>query len=105
NADPRVRNIMDSLFTGPWCEGDENRFRMIFDEIMSRGDQFYVLADFAAYNKACERADVFYSDRKKWAKSCILNVAASGFFTSDRTIEEYNRDIWHLNPLKAEEND
>ena len=105
NEDPRVRNVMDSLFTGPWCEGDENRFRMIFDEIMSRGDQFFVLADFASYNKACEKADKFYSNREKWAKSCLINIASSGYFTSDRTIEEYNRDIWHLNQLRSIETD
>ena len=99
NSDMRVKNIMDSLFYGPWCEGDSNRFRMIFDEIMNRNDQFYVLADFAAYNAACEQADLFYQDKKRWAKASLLNIASSGFFTSDRTIEEYNRDVWRLGVL------
>lgn len=99
NSDIRVKNIMDSLFSGPWCQGDPNRFRMIFDEIMARGDQFFVLADFNSYNKACMQADVKYQNKKAWARSAILNIASSGYFTSDRTIEEYNQDIWHLEKL------
>ena len=105
NSDTRVKAIMDSLFTGPWCEGDGNRFRMIFDEIMARNDQFFVLADFNAYNKACQKADEMYQDKMKWAKAAILNIASSGYFTSDRTIEEYNRDIWHLKKLTVSPND
>ncbi|MDY6429555.1 MAG: glycogen/starch/alpha-glucan phosphorylase [Bacilli bacterium] len=101
NSDVRVKEIMDSLFTGPWCNGDQNRFRMIFDEIMNRNDQFYVLADFAAYNKACEDAEKLYKNKAKWAEAAIKNIAASGFFTSDRTIEDYNRDIWHLKKLNV----
>lgn len=101
NSDVRVKEIMDSLFTGPWCNGDQNRFRMIFDEIMNRNDQFYVLADFAAYNKACEDAEKLYQNKAKWAEAAIKNIAASGFFTSDRTIEDYNRDIWHLKKLNV----
>ena len=99
NSDIRVKNIMDSLFTGPWCKGDSNKFRMIFDEIMARNDQFFVLADFNAYNKACQEADQKYQDESNWARSAILNIANSGYFTSDRTIEEYNKDIWHLEKL------
>ena len=96
NSDFRVKRVMDSLFSGPWCEGDQNRFRMIFDEIMNRNDQFFVLADFDSYVKACERADLLYQNQQKWAHASICNIANSGYFTSDRTIEEYNRDIWHL---------
>ncbi len=103
NENETVKNVMDSLFSGPWCDGDSNRFRMIFDEIMNRNDQFFVLADFDAYCAACEKADAFYSDKKKWAKACLLNIANSGYFTSDRTIEEYNRDIWHLKKLEVKD--
>ena len=101
NSDMRVKNIMDSLFTGPWTGGDSNKFRMIFDEIMNRNDQFFVLADFDAYSKACKAAEKLYADRAKWAHAAIMNIAGSGFFTSDRTIEEYNRDIWHLKKLEV----
>ena len=96
NEDPKVKAVVDSLFTGPWCKGDQNKFRMIFDEIMNKNDQFFVLADFRGYAKACQQAEALYKDKARWARACILNIASSGYFTSDRTIEEYNRDIWHL---------
>ena len=105
NSDSRVKTVMDSLFTGPWTEGDSNKFRMIFDEIMGHGDQFFVLADFSAYCEAHEKADELYKNRSAWAKSAIINIAKSGYFTSDRTIEEYNRDIWHLPRLKGDSNE
>ncbi|HBX24780.1 MAG TPA: hypothetical protein DEF61_00535, partial [Firmicutes bacterium] len=79
---------------------DPNRFRMIFDEIMAKNDQFFVLADFPSYLEACSRAEKMYLDRKNWARSALINIASSGYFTSDRTIEEYNKDIWHLEKLK-----
>ena len=66
---------------------------------MNRNDQYFVLADFDSYCKACEQADAFYEDKARWAKAAIINIASSGYFTSDRTIEEYNRDIWHLKKL------
>ena len=96
NSDPEVKEIMDSLFVGPWCHGDQDRFRMIFDEIMNRNDQFFVLADYRAYCRACEKVEELYKDEMGWAKMCAENIASSGYFSSDRTIEEYNRDIWHL---------
>lgn len=96
NEDPKVKAVVDSLFTGPWCKGDQNKFRMIFDEIMNKNDQFFVLADFRGYAKACQQAENLYKDKARWARACIINIASSGYFTSDRTIEEYNRDIWHL---------
>ena len=101
NSDFRVKRVMDSLFSGPWCEGNSNRFRMIFDEIMNHNDQFFVLADFDAYMKACQQADFMYMQKKVWAHAAIMNIACSGYFTSDRTIEEYNRDIWHLKKMKV----
>ncbi|HBM70321.1 MAG TPA: glycogen phosphorylase [Firmicutes bacterium] len=100
NSDSRVKKVMDSLFNGPWCFSDPNRFRMIFDEIMAKNDQFFVLADFPSYLEACSRAEKMYLDRKNWARSALINIASSGYFTSDRTIEEYNKDIWHLEKLK-----
>ena len=102
NSDARVKRIMDSLFTGPWAEGDQNRFRMIFDEIMGQRDQFFVLADYNAYSKAHVAAEELYAKPAAWARAAIINIASSGYFTSDRTIEEYNRDIWHLSKMEIE---
>jgi starch phosphorylase len=102
NKDPRVKNVMDSLFTGPWALKSGDRFRMIFDEVMNRGDQYFILADFDAYCKACDEADAYYLDKAKWAHACIYNIAMSGYFSSDRTVEQYNKDIWHLSKFKVE---
>jgi starch phosphorylase len=102
NKDPRVKNVMDSLFTGPWALKAGDRFRMIFDEVMNRGDQYFILADFAAYCDACDAADAYYLDQAKWAHACIYNIAMSGYFSSDRTVEQYNKDIWHLSKFKVE---
>jgi starch phosphorylase len=102
NSDMRVKNIMDSLLNGPWAEKADGRFRMIFDEILNRGDQYFILADFHAYSKACQEIEQFYLDKPRWAHACIINIAMSGYFSSDRTVAEYNRDIWHLKPYKVE---
>jgi glycogen phosphorylase len=101
NSDMRVKNIMDSLLNGPWAEKADGRFRMIFDEILNRGDQYFILADFHAYSKACQEIEQFYLDKPRWAHACIMNIAMSGYFSSDRTVSEYNRDIWHLQPYKV----
>lgn len=105
NRDPRVKNVMDSLFTGEWALKSGDRFRMIFDEVMNRGDQYFILADFDAYCQACQTIETFYADKAKWAHACLMNIAYSGYFSSDRTIEEYNRDIWHLSKLKVTPDD
>lgn len=96
NNNNLVKEVMDSLFSGPWALKANGRFQMIFDEIMNKGDQYYILEDFASYCDACKRAEEFYLDKKRWAKAVIDNISTSGVFSSDRTIEEYNRDIWHL---------
>lgn len=99
NNDSTIKNILDSLLTGPWAIDD--RFRLIFDEILNRGDQYFILADFESYSKACEEAEKMYLDKPRWAHACIDNIAMSGYFSSDRSIEEYNRDIWHLSKMKV----
>ena len=96
NNNNLVKEVMDSLFSGPWALKVNGRFQMIFDEIMNKGDQYYILEDFASYCDACKRAEEFYLDKERWAKAVIDNISTSGVFSSDRTIEEYNRDIWHL---------
>lgn len=95
NSDPRVKNVMDSLFNGPWTTKPD-QFQLIFDEIMRGNDTFFILKDFAAYIDAQEKVDVLYKDRNAWAKMCLVNVAESGYFTSDRSIRDYVRDIWNL---------
>ncbi|NCA97636.1 MAG: glycogen phosphorylase, partial [Bacteroidia bacterium] len=98
--DERIKKIMDSLFTGPWTFGKSEKYQLIFDEIMHRGDTYFILKDFAAYVEAQELIEKKYLDKHSWARSQIVNIANSGYFTSDRTIEQYVKDIWHIRKIK-----
>ncbi len=100
NGDYRVKNIMDSLFSGEWTNYKADRFRMIFDEIMNQHDIYYILKDFDSYVKAQERVQELYKDKTKWQRMCLMNIANSGKFTSDRTIKQYAEEIWHLEKVK-----
>ena len=105
NTDQDIRRVLMELINGKYSNGDMELFREIYDSLLTnkggKADQYFILADFKAYDKA--RADIVeaYQDEKRWAKMAILNMASSGKFTSDRTIEEYERDIWHQTPIKV----
>ena len=96
NSDSRIKAIMDSLFEGEWTSYRPDKFRMIFDEIMNNNDQYFILKDLPSYIEAQEKASKLYQDKDKWATMCLINIASSGFFSSDRTIESYVKDIWKL---------
>ena len=99
NNDPRIKHVVDSLVDGTFHESREE-FRMIFDELMNRNDEYFLFADFEAYLKAQAKVDKLYRDRSRWSKMCLVNIAKSGYFSSDRTIEEYVKDIWKLDRVK-----
>ena len=98
--DQDIKDIMDSLFTGEWVHFKPDRFRMIFDEIMNHNDQYFVLKDLFSYAKAQEKIAELYQDKMHWARMALINIANSGFFTSDRTIEQYATEIWDLEKVK-----
>lgn len=98
NSNPHVRRILDSLFNGPWCN-EPNKFRAIFEEVMNHNDEYFILKDFESYLAESKKVEEYYLNKKAWARSCLINIAMSGYFSSDRTIEEYNRDIWHLSKI------
>ena len=100
NNDFRVKNVLDSLFNGEWSGFRHDRFTMIFDEIMNKRDEYFILADFDAYVKAQEKVQELYQDRMHWNKMCLINIANSSFFTSDRTIRSYAKEIWRLEEVK-----
>jgi len=99
NSDQRIKDVLDSLFNGPWVNWNRDRFRMIFDELMNRNDEYFILADFDSYVKAQEKVQELYKDQLVWQKMAINNIANSGYFSSDRTIQEYVDDIWHLDKV------
>ena len=100
NNDHRIKGVLDSLFNGPWSGFRHDKFTIIFDEIMNKHDEYFILADFDAYVKAQEKIQELYQDKMHWNKMCLMNIANSGFFTSDRTIKSYAEEIWHLEKVK-----
>ncbi len=94
NNNESVRRVLDRLVDGTY--GD---FRSLFDYLLQNNDEFFILKDFDAYRAAHEEIMRRYRDREKWNRSMLLNIAASGRFSSDRTIEEYANEIWHLKPV------
>lgn len=99
NADPQLKAVIDSLIDGSF-HPDHDEFKMIYDELMFRNDEYLLLADFRAYAQAQEEVERRYNDQKYWAKMCLVNIAQSGFFSSDRTIRQYADEIWHIKPLQ-----
>ena len=67
---------------------------------MNKNDEYFLLADFESYANAQRHVVELYQDRAKWARICLVNIAKSGFFSSDRTIEQYVEDIWHIKKCK-----
>ena len=100
NTDGEIRQTLMKLINGTFSE-DPELFRDLFNSLLStengaRPDQYFILADFRSYAEAQKRVEAAYRDERAWAKMAMLNTACSGKFTSDRTIEEYVQDIWHL---------
>ncbi len=97
-ADPLLKQAVDMIRQGYFSRQDSRLFHPITDILLDH-DPYLVLADFQSYHKAHMALDELYRDRKSWVEKSILNVARIGRFSSDRTIHEYNRDIWHAEPL------
>ena len=100
NSDPRIKKVMDSLFEGEWVNYRPDKFRMIFDEIMNHNDEYFILKDLPSYIEAQEKVAKLYQDKKKWNHMSLMNIANSGYFTSDRTIEAYATEIWGLEKIR-----
>jgi starch phosphorylase len=95
-TEPAVREVMDALASNRFCPNEHGLFRWIFDELVHRGDRYFHIADFPAYIEAKQLIDGEYLDEGLWWRKAILNVARIGQFSSDRTVLEYARDIWHI---------
>ena len=107
-TDPEIRQVLMQLINGT-VSSDTEMFRDIYNSLldkrnMPRPDQYFILGDFRSYAEAQKRVEEAYKDEKRWAKMALLNTACSGKFTSDRTIQEYVDDIWHLDKVVVKEN-
>ncbi len=99
-TDVDVHRVIDRLVDGTYSAGNPQSFRELYDSLVDV-DQYFILKDFRAYEEAQKQIEAKYRDREGWAKSAILNVACCGKFSSDRTIEEYVKDIWHLEKVEV----
>ncbi|MBF0318655.1 MAG: glycogen/starch/alpha-glucan phosphorylase [Nitrospirae bacterium] len=94
-----LKQAIDMISNGYFSRNDANLFKPIVESLLYHGDNYMVLADFESYAKCQERVAEAYKDQTRWTKMSILNVANSGFFSSDRTIKGYARDIWSVKPV------
>ena len=104
---PEIRRVLMQLVNGFYSPENPELFRDIYDSLLNtkssdRADTYFILKDFRSYAEAHKKIDQAYRNSSWWAKAAILNVGHSGKFTSDRTIEEYVRDIWHLKKITVE---
>ena len=97
--DPVIHEILDQLTNGFFENVAPDEFVAIRENLLNK-DNYFVLKDFASYAKAQEKINELYKDTKTWTRMSIINTAKSGFFTTDRTMRQYNEDIWHVEPLK-----
>jgi len=104
NNDPDVRRVLMQLINGTFSPNDTEMFRTLYNSLLntlstSKADMYFILKDFKPYAEAQKKVEAAYRDESGWARSAILNVACSGKFSSDRTIQEYVDEIWHLDKV------
>lgn len=103
NSDSDIHKVLDQLVDGTYSS-DKELFRPLYNSLLntlstSKADTYFILKDFKAYAEAQKKVEAAYRNTEGWAKSAILNVACSGKFTSDRTIQQYVDEIWHLDKV------
>lgn len=107
NSDADIRKVLEQLVDGTYAGGNKELFKEIYVSLLDglgyeKADVYFTLKDFRSYADAHGRVNEAYKNKKQWAKMALLNTANTGKFSSDRTIEDYVRDIWHLQKVKVE---
>ena len=95
---PALKAVLDAISGGLFSPDEPGRYRALVDSLLWGGDHYLLLADYASYVAAQSRVDELYRQPAQWAARAIANVAGMGAFSSDRTIGEYARQIWHIEP-------
>ncbi len=106
NHDEEIRRVVNQLVDGTYAKGNTEKYRDLYNCLLNnkgsdRPDMYFILKDFRAYAQAQEKVEEAYKDKEGWAKKALLNTACCGKFSSDRTIEEYVSDIWHLDRIQV----
>lgn len=97
SSDSDIRRLMDALVDGTL--GGES-FGLLYESLLDKNDEYFVLKDFKAYCEAQQEIAKRYGHKSDWWRSSVVNIAQSGYFSSDRTIKQYADDIWHIKPSK-----
>ncbi|MDB5896228.1 MAG: glycogen phosphorylase, partial [Rhodoferax sp.] len=95
---PSLKAVLDAIAGGQFSAAEPGRYRALIDSLLWGGDHYLLLADYASYVGAQSRVDDLYRRPADWCARAITNVAGMGVFSSDRTIREYARQIWHVEP-------
>lgn len=96
NSNPELKEALDMIATGYFSIEEPGRYQEIFDNLLNKGDQYLLLADYASYIQTQEHVSALYKDKEEWSRRAILNVAGMGKFSSDRSVGEYADNIWKL---------
>ena len=107
NSDADIRRVVNQLIDGTYSQGDKEMYRDLYNSLLtaqggSKADTYFILKDFRSYADTQKRVEEAYRDKDRWAKMALLNTASCGKFSSDRTIQEYVDDIWHLDKVTVE---
>ncbi len=99
-ADSQLKGVIDSIAGGEFSEGDTELFRPLVASLLEQ-DEYLLFVDYPSYIECCEQAAEAYLDQEHWTRMSILNVARSGFFSSDRTMRQYCKEIWNVDPVEV----
>jgi starch phosphorylase len=97
--DAELRRVMDMIGSGFFSPDERGLFSPVYDSLMHHGDYYMLMADYRPYMEAQAAVDALYLDQDQWVRKSILNAANMGKFSSDRSVMEYARGIWHVEPL------
>lgn len=101
NTNPKIHGVVDQLMNGPFTTNGD--FHDLYNYLFNSNDEYFVFKDFVSYCEAHSKIKAKYRDKYGWLKSSLINIAHSGIFSSDRTISEYAKDIWHISPIDTDE--
>ncbi|HEN3624300.1 TPA: glycogen phosphorylase [Yersinia enterocolitica] len=100
DEDPELHLALTQIATGAFSPEEPHRYTSLFDSLVNLGDHYQLLADYRSYVNTQEQVDTLYRHPDEWTRKTILNIANMGYFSSDRTIQEYADDIWHIKPIR-----
>ncbi|CQI88726.1 glycogen phosphorylase [Yersinia rohdei] len=100
DEDPELHLALTQIATGTFSPGEPNRYTSLFDSLVNLGDHYQLLADYRSYVDTQDKVDALYRHPDEWTRKTLLNISNMGYFSSDRTIEEYANDIWHIKPIR-----